>query len=161
MYSETSLFRVLRQLEQMISLSASGSQGFEIIQRFSDPDNLKFLIELSVDTSPRNQILIQRMLQSIIKLNLPPEILDDSTKKAQNASTDSEHPCKVLSILDMENNFQIDGSIFIQFLFNRLTKSRKTLYTGGMNDQFAINSVLSESVRTVRTFFTEGEGNNA
>jgi hypothetical protein len=54
MYSETSLFRILRTLEQMVSLSASGSQGFEIIQRFSDPDNLKYLIELSVDTSPRN-----------------------------------------------------------------------------------------------------------
>ena len=60
----------------------------------------------------------------------------------------------------MENNFQIEGSVFIQFLFNRLTKSRKTLYTGGMNDQFAINSVLSESVRTIRTFFTEGEKSN-
>ena len=55
----------------MISLSLEGSEGFEIIQRFSDPDNLKFLIELSVDTSPRNQVLIQKILQCILKLNLP------------------------------------------------------------------------------------------
>ena len=41
MYSETSLFRVLRTLEQMVSLAASVGTGFEIIQRFSDPDNLK------------------------------------------------------------------------------------------------------------------------
>ena len=82
MYSETSLFRILRTLDQMISMSLQGAEGFEIIQRFSDPNNLKFLIELSVDASPRNQIMIQKMLQSIVKLNLPQEVLDEATKLA-------------------------------------------------------------------------------
>ena len=33
----------------MVSLSIEQSEGFEIIQRFSDPLNLKLLMELLVD----------------------------------------------------------------------------------------------------------------
>ena len=134
-YSETSLFRILRMLDQMISLSLEGSEGFEIIQRFSDPDNLKFLIELSIDTCPRNQILIQKMFQSILKLNLPQSMLDDSVRLAKNQKHTPEQPNKVLELLDMETEVQLEGSIFLEFLFNRLAKSRKTLYTAGLNDQ--------------------------
>ena len=56
---------------------------------------------------------------------------------------------------------QLEGSIFLEFLFKRLAKSRKTLYTAGLSDEQAINSVISESVRTIRTLFTEGEKSNA
>ena len=80
----------------MISLSLEGSEGFEIIQRFSDPDNLKYLIELSIDTCPRNQILIQKMFQSILKLNLPQSILDDSVRLAQDQKETQDQPNKVL-----------------------------------------------------------------
>lgn len=76
MYSETSLFRILRTLDQMISLVLEGSEGFEIVEKISDPENLKFLIELSVIAQPRNQVLIQKMIQNILKLNLPHQILD-------------------------------------------------------------------------------------
>ena len=59
MYSESSLFRMVKALDQLISLSSTeGSAAFEVIQQFSNPDNLRHIIELSVEASTQNQILI-------------------------------------------------------------------------------------------------------
>ena len=58
MFSETSLFRILKALDQLIALSEVSSEGYQIIRSFSNPENLKHIIQLSIESSITNQILI-------------------------------------------------------------------------------------------------------
>ena len=51
MYTETSLFRIIKALDQIISLSMERQEGLNIIQKFSNPECLKHIIELSVEAS--------------------------------------------------------------------------------------------------------------
>jgi len=82
MYTETSLFRIVALLDQLITLSSVSAEGYSIAQKFFDPENLRQIIELSVETTTQNQILIQKILQHIMRLGLPQEILDESVKLA-------------------------------------------------------------------------------
>ena len=52
MFSEISLFVIIKNLDQLISLSTASQEGYSIVQRFSNPENLKHLMELAVETSP-------------------------------------------------------------------------------------------------------------
>ena len=161
MYTEASLYRILQVLDQILSLATVGSEGFQVIARLTEPDNLKSLIELSVEASMQNQFLIQRMLQSILKLDLPQEVLDAAVKAASQRAPGAQKANHVERILDFEASIQMEGSIFLQFLFNRLEQSRAALYLVGGRDKPGVNSVIAESVRTIRTLYTEGRKNNA
>ena len=44
-------------------------------------------------------------------------------------------------------------------MFNRLEKSRKALYKSSLAEDNGLNSVVSESVRTIRTLYTEPDKN--
>ena len=109
----------------------------------------------------QNQFLIQRMLQSILKLDLPQEVLDAAVKAASQRAPGAQKANQVERILDFEASIQMEGSIFLQFLFNRLEQSRAALYLVGGRDKPGLNSVIAESVRTVRTLYTEGRKNNS
>ena len=142
MYSETSLFRILKSLEQLIAFSQLSSEGYQIVQKFSNPQNLKHIIEMSVESSMSNQILIQKIFQQIIKLDLPKSILDESVRLAQQQKKDGKRTNKVAKILQRESSLDFSGSLFLQFLFNRLEKSRKALYDKSKAEKFGLNSVV-------------------
>ena len=76
MFTETSLFRIIKQLDLLSTLSDESEDSYQIVQRFSNPHNLRNIIELTVEASPQNQIIVLRILQQILKLDLPQEILD-------------------------------------------------------------------------------------
>ena len=57
MYSETSLFRILKALDLLVSLSLENNEGYEVVEQFSEPENISQIIELSVEASTYNQIM--------------------------------------------------------------------------------------------------------
>lgn len=61
--------------------------------------------------------------------------------------------------MDTESTVQIENSTFLQFIFNRLASIRKILYQAGASDKVGVNSVVSESIRTIRTLFTHADIN--
>ena len=65
-------------MDQLISLAGNATEGFEVVKNFINPSNLQQLIELSVQTSIRNQVLIQKIMQRIIQLDLPKQIYDQA-----------------------------------------------------------------------------------
>ena len=159
MYTETSLFRIVKALDQIISLSMERQEGLNIIQKLSNPECLKHIIELSVEASTQNQILIQKILQNILKLDLPQQILDTAVKQAQKPIKITSGPNEVEKLLATQTTIKFQGSPFLQLLFNRLEKSRKTFYQANSSEQPGLNSVIQETVRTIRTLYTEGTKN--
>ena len=58
-----------------------------------------------------------------------------------------------------QSSLDLSKSLFLKFLFNRLEKSRKALYKSAMREDHGMNSVISESIRTIRTLYTEPDKN--
>lgn len=50
-------------------------------------------------------------------------------------------------------------SLFLKFLFNRLEKSRKALYKSTLAEDHGLNSVICESMQTIRVLYTEPDKN--
>lgn len=129
------------------------------MQNFTNPNSLKHLIELSVETSTQNQILIQKTLQVILSLDLPQEVLDESVRLAKEPVKITDRPNQVYKLLLRESCLDLSKSLFLKFLFNRLEKSRRALYKASLSEKPGINSVVHETMRTIRTLFTEADKN--
>ena len=67
----------------------------------------------------------------------------------------------VSKLLSKPSALDFSKSIFLKFLFNRLEKSRRALYKLNHEEKFGINSVVHESIRTIRTLYTEPDKNEA
>ena len=57
-YTETSLMRILIMLDQMVSLVKSSPEGFKVLKSLTKSANLQLLIEISVNSSIRNQTIV-------------------------------------------------------------------------------------------------------
>ena len=62
-------------------------------------------------------------------------------------------------ILNKNSSLDFSESLFLKFLFNRLEKSRKALYKSSLAEDHGLNSVVSESIRTIRILYTEPDKN--
>jgi len=127
MFTETSIFRAIKLLDQLATLFGESEEGYQIVQRFSDPYNLRNLIELSIEALPQNQIVVFRILQHILRLGLPQEILDQAVNMAKQQDDIKAAPNKVAKILLKNSALSIEKSPFLKFLFNRLENSRRAL----------------------------------
>ena len=54
---------------------------------------------------------------------------------------------------------EIEGSVFLQFLFNRLQATRNSLYDVSLLQKKNINAVMQEQLRTIRQLFMESDKN--
>ena len=71
------LIKLIDILDTYLSLSQKYiSHTYAIVDYVSNPKNLQLLIRLSVDTSPNIQLLAHRLLQNLLKFDLPIEVLD-------------------------------------------------------------------------------------
>lgn len=123
---------------------------------------MKHLIELSVESSTQNQLLVQKALQVILSLDLPQEILDESVKLAKEPVKLTDRPNQVFKLLLKDSCcLDLSKSLFLKFLFNRLEKSRRALYKASLTEKPGVNSVVHETMRTIRTLFTEADKNTS
>ena len=57
-YTDTSLMRIVVMLDQLISLTTKSPEGLDVLKRLTRANNLQLLIQISVSSSIRNQILV-------------------------------------------------------------------------------------------------------
>ena len=114
---------------------------------------------MSVEVSSENQIVVQRVLQQILRLDLPREILDQSVVLAKEQTDIKAKPNKVATLLLKSSALSFDKSPFLKFLFSRLEVSRRALFKASKAEQPGLNSVLSEVSRTIRVIFTDADRN--
>lgn len=149
--------RIINAMDYVISLAGDTSEGFEAVKAFSNPQNLQKLIEVSVLASVRNQVMVQKMLQQLLMLDLGQIIFDQAVKLAAEKN---EGENKIAEILNQDSCLKFEGSVFLQFLFNRMQVTRKTLYAE-KKAKSGLNSVMREQMRTVRLLFTHLDRNES
>ena len=60
-----------------------------------------------------------------------------------------------------QGSLDFSESLFLKFLFNRLEKSRKALYKSSSKEDHGLNSVICESIRTIRVLYTHPDKNTS
>ena len=69
-------------------------------------------------------------------------------------------PNRVNKLLLTKSCLDFEKSLFLKFLFARIEKTRVALYKASKFEKQGLNSVMSESVRTIRCLYTEPEKNS-
>ena len=165
MFTNTSLFRLLKNLHLMIVICGSQPDGYLVVQRFSNPHDLRLLVELSVEASLSNQVIVQKIFQAILKLDIPKEILDEAVRLAATTKYEGRQTrSKIAKLLaggtkSKQSSLDFSESPFLQLIFSRIEKSRRALYTEKKKLMKGENSVLQESIRTIRALYTDPERN--
>ena len=135
------------------------------MQRFSNPQDLRLLVELSVEASIANQVIVQKIFQAILKLDIPKEILDEAVRLAAAAKYEGRQTrSKVAKLLaggtkSKQSSLDFSESPFLQLIFNRIEKSRRALYNENKKLMKGEDSVLQESIRTIRVLYSDPERN--
>ena len=76
-YNETALIKLIEILDTYLSLSeAFTARTFAITEKVCNPVNLSVLIRMSVEATPNTQFLAHRLLQSVLRFDLPVEVLN-------------------------------------------------------------------------------------
>lgn len=76
MYHETFLFKILGMIDFYSSLSRASPASLAFVQKFADPQRLNLLIQLLMGCLTKGKIIILRIIQDLMKLDFPFEILD-------------------------------------------------------------------------------------
>ena len=67
----------------------------------------------------------------------------------------------VKKLLSKPSCLDFGDCLFLKLFFHRIEKSRKVLYKQGKTQQYGLNSVIEESIRTIRIVFTEPDKNQS
>ena len=83
MFSENTIFKLLAILEYMISLTESVPPLLQYMQSVFLPENLQYLIRLVVESKPKTQQLALRVLQNLLKFDLPAQVYNQAVALSQ------------------------------------------------------------------------------
>ena len=105
-------------------------------------------------------MLVLQILQHVLKLNLPKEILEEAVERALMPGQSSGGANSVKEILSNQVFLEFKNSAFLQLMFNLLLKSRDSIYQKNVNEKPFVSSVINEIQRSIRILFTQGEERN-
>lgn len=145
-------------MAQIINVSIDKPDSFEVVKCFTNPKNMEQLIRLSVVAPIRTQLMVQRILQQLLTLDLPPQTFDEAVLSAAAVEREGRKNA-VDVILKAESCLTFGKSPFLQFMFNRLQLARACIYSGQSQDKM-IETVLQEQLATVRMLLTDTTKNS-
>ena len=157
-YSEYALTEIVNSMEQLISISAAQTDSFEIIKCFSNPKNLQLLIQLSVTGPIRTRLMVWKILQQLMALDLPQQTFDEAVTKSAAQERQGQKN-RVADTLAIQSTLDLKKSPFLQFIFNRQQLARENLYNIQRLSQEEINE-LQEQLKTVRQLFVDTTKNS-
>ena len=96
-----------------------------------------------------------------MSLDLPKDVLDEAVRRAMESQPieGAKMPRLVKEILDTSSGLDLSGSLFLQFMYNRLEISRQAQYDADKAEKYGSGTVLNQLVRTIRVLYTETDKN--
>ena len=111
---------------------------------------MKTLLNLLVLANPKIKIVILRIIQNIVKIEIPHEIFEESIKALAN-----DQDCYRTHKYIKNPSTKVEGSLFMTFLYSYLLDLRsKIWYKNGVESE-GTYAITSEIVRFLR-YLTEG-----
>lgn len=94
---------------------------FFVSEKIGQPQNLKLLIRLSVEGQPDIQFKAHRLLQNVLRCNLPLKVLNEAVTLAGSSKLTTPtvgYQNEVKRLLSLESPLTFDGGAFLQLYFN-------------------------------------------
>ena len=89
LYSLTNLYRIVAMLDFFFGLAECSPRALNLVQSVSLPHHLQYLIELSVEGMPQIQIVVQKLFQSMMRLDLPSEVYEEAVTLAKSRNVET------------------------------------------------------------------------
>lgn len=140
-YSEISLTLIINMMERLVGLSQDSQQSQGVVKFFSNSQNFQLLVELAVTASIGTQIMVQKIIQQLMRLDLPQSTFDDAVT---NAAQRNGGENSVAEILNTSSALQFKASPFLQFLFNCVQRARSCIYSQESKSIYGIEAILQE-----------------
>lgn len=108
-------------LDHYMALAEGDSPIHFAAEMVCQPKNLSLIIQLSVEGTCKVQFRAHRILQSILRLNLPVSVLDEAVKIAAYTKPVPHHlgnRSEAIRLLKLEAPVVFEGSSFLQLYFN-------------------------------------------
>ena len=122
-YDEVALFKLMEALDNYLSLSYGyPALTISIAEKICQPSNLAILIRVSVCDSPNISFMAHRILQDILRFDVPVDILNVAVQIAEATEAPKEQPLgfnnEVRRLLSLESPLDLSGCRFLQLYFN-------------------------------------------
>ena len=98
-YDELGFFKLLSMIDYMIGLTESAPKLLAHIQRLFLPEQLQNIMRLVVESHPRTQQLALRILQTLLKFDLPQEVYNQAVTLASKRQLDVTYPGACLNLI--------------------------------------------------------------
>jgi hypothetical protein len=76
-------------LDFFFGLAECSPRALGLVQSVSLPHHLQYLIELSVEGMPQIQIVVQKLFQSMMRLDLPSEVYEEAVTLAKSRNVET------------------------------------------------------------------------
>lgn len=119
---------MLSMVELFANVAAVSSHPKGMIKRIANPTQLGDLLKLLLIASPAVKIIVMRILQHLIRVDIPIELFETAVQQVSRGSSDAS--ILVNSILNMTApRVKFTNSVFLRFLFNYLYRVRSFLWS--------------------------------
>jgi len=159
LYQESFLQRLLRLVEFFSSVAVDNSDALSMIQRIANPQQLQTLLRLLISGTPKVKVVVLKVLQNLIKLDIPVEIFEHAVELCNSDSEDSATR-EVRRILDISSCVDFKDCHFLRLLFNYLLDSRSVMWFEDRSTQQGQYAVTNELAKTFRVVFQYGDDKN-
>jgi len=124
-YAETFLGRLLRLVEVFSSIASVSEQPLAMVQRVANPFHLTCLLNLLLISSPRSKITVLKIIQNLIRIEIPSEIFEETTNICmQHQSEKTAHFFEAMK----DQRIKFNDTEFINFLFSYLMQTKSTMW---------------------------------
>ncbi|CDW82480.1 hect e3 ubiquitin [Stylonychia lemnae] len=147
-YQEKFLERLLRLVDVFISIATSEQSQHQMVQKVATPYQIEALLNIMIYASPKNQLTAIKIIENLIKIQLPADVFEDTIKIITRDPTSRAH-----QILNLGNLNSDVSSLFIRFLLNYLLKVRHSLWTSSDLESVGSYAVSQELISLLRTIY--------
>jgi hypothetical protein len=128
-----------------------------MVQKVANPYHLSSLFNLLIVASPSIKIIVLKILQHIIQIQIPFEVFEEAVSVM--ARNKNSYAYKIVYETKVETKFE--KSLFIKFMFNYLYCLRSKMWSSSDVESeglYAVSQTLSATIREISSVCSLGSG---
>ena len=147
-YEDKYVTRFLKLIEIFTSIASSQSGVLGMVLKVATPEELTILVDLLVYAPPRHGLSILKIIDNLIRVNIPHELFDESVKRL--AKDEKSIHYKIMNEITPINKFP--NSPFVKFLYNFTISIRSSMWKDSLFDSsgsYALSNKLLTLFRRI------------
>ena len=160
LYHETFLLRIVSMLDFYCSLAVNSPSTLAMVHKVSDPAKLNTLVRLLICGLPRMKMIVLKIFQNLLKLEIPLEILDKAVSICmQGEADDDPEVSEIKQLMENKTTLNLDQTPFFKMIYNLLCGIKQKMWEEGLQSNVGLHAVENELAGIFRILVQEGDRN--